>query len=374
MTVGDVIGGYTLTEEFRVVGAGLSEWTFAERGGREYFLKRFLSPTYPDDDAPGGPRTKARKRSRCAAFEAHHRGIMAALGPVTRYGGNLVATLDFFRHGAKYYKVTEKIDVAGLDVAQVAALDFPTRLVLLKTVAHSLKILHDLEIVHSDLKPGNVLVKRTERGHTTKLIDFDNSYVQGSPPPADEIVGTMNYYSPELVRYIQGDADGAALTTASDVFALGLIYAEYLTGALPAFDPVDRAAGVAVLNGTTLRLQPSRAPSWAVELVERMMVADPAARPSIADVHAALMRGASPPPPTTGRPVERPTPAAALAATRSADTPGATTGSALRGRGLRVAGGRPRPVGHPAPAGGQSSPTGGLVGRLVSRMTRRGDG
>ena len=74
---------------------------------------------------------------------------------------------------------------------------------LLKTVAHSLKILHDLRIVHSDLKPSNVLVKRTELGYTTKLIDFDSSYIAGNPPPPEEIVGTMNYYSPELVGYIQ---------------------------------------------------------------------------------------------------------------------------------------------------------------------------
>ena len=167
---------------------------------------------------------KQRKRARCAAFEAHHRGIQAALAPITSYGGNLIATLDFFRDGAKYYKVTEKVDLAGLDPASVARLDFPVKLVLLKTVAHSLKILHDLDIVHSDLKPSNVLIKKTELGYTTKLIDFDSSYIVGSPPPPDDIVGTMNYYSPELVRYIQGTADGAELTEASDVFALGLIY------------------------------------------------------------------------------------------------------------------------------------------------------
>ena len=73
----------------------------------------------------------------------------------------------------------------------------------MKTVAHSLKILHDLRIVHSDLKPSNVLIKRTELGYTTKLIDFDSSYIAGRPPPPEEIVGTINYYSPELLGYIQ---------------------------------------------------------------------------------------------------------------------------------------------------------------------------
>ncbi|CAN5733681.1 MAG: protein kinase domain-containing protein [Ilumatobacteraceae bacterium] len=85
--------------------------------------------------------------------------------------------------GAKYYKVTEKVAAAGLEAADVAALDLQTQLVLLKTVAHSLKILHDLNIVHSDLKPSNVLIKRTDFGFTTKLIDFDSSYLAGRPPP-----------------------------------------------------------------------------------------------------------------------------------------------------------------------------------------------
>src|SRR3954449_5982016 len=73
LRAGDVVHGYRLLEDFRVVGAGLSEWTFADRDGRTYFIKRFLAPTYPDDDAPGSAKTKARKRARCAAFEAHHR-------------------------------------------------------------------------------------------------------------------------------------------------------------------------------------------------------------------------------------------------------------------------------------------------------------
>ena len=258
MRAGDTVQGYRLLEDFRVVGAGLSEWTFAERDGRTYFIKRFLAPPIPTTPPRAARRPRRRKRARCAAFEAHHRGIQAAMAPLTSYGGNLIATLDFFRHGAKYYKVTEKVDLAGLEPRDVAALGFPAQLVLLKTVAHSLKILHDLEIVHSDLKPSNVLIKRTELGYTTKLIDFDSSYVVGKPPPPEEIVGTMNYYSPELVRYIQGTGRAADLTTASDIFALGLIYAEYLTGVLPAFDPAHHEAAIAVLNGATLRLPPGQ--------------------------------------------------------------------------------------------------------------------
>jgi len=354
---GDVLNGYRLLEDFRVVGAGLSEWSFAERGGRIFFIKRFLSPTYPEDDAPGSERTKARKRARCAAFEAHHRGIQAAMAPLTTYGGNLIATLDFFRVGAKYYKVTERVDVAGLQPSDVAALPFSSQLVLLKTVAHSLKILHDLHIVHSDLKPSNVLIKRTELGYTTKLIDFDSSYIVGNPPPPEEIVGTMNYYAPELVRYIQESAAPSELTEAADIFALGLIYAEYLTGTMPAFDPAHHEAAIAVLHGQQLKLGPSRAPAAVTDLVERMLMPDPTARPSVAQVHSTLMglrSGPAAPAParTAARaplPVRRPVvprdrsgaPAARTETSAPArpETPGGRP-SALRGRGVRIAGGR----------------------------------
>ena len=325
MKQGDVINGYEILKDFTVVGAGLSKWTFAAKDGREYFLKEFLSPTYPDDDAPGSETTKARKRRRCAAFEAHHRSIQEATRPVSSLGGNLIVTLDFFRWGAKYYKVTEKVDVGdGFDSADVAALDFDDQLVIFKSVAHSVKVLHDLRIVHGDLKPSNVLIKRTTLAYTAKLIDFDSSYVAGEPPPPDEIVGTMNYYSPELVAYIQaGDAaEPARLGVAADVFALGLIFAEHLTGALPTYDRDRyRYPSIAVREGAVLRPADNPAPPELNDLVARMLLLGPAARPTIAEVHATLLQiGRDGPRPAT------PPPSSAPAAP-----------SALRGKGLRTA-------------------------------------
>jgi serine/threonine protein kinase len=391
LRAGDTVGGYRLLEDFRVVGAGLSEWTFAERDGRTYFIKRFLSPTYPDDAAPGSAKTKARKRARCAAFEAHHRGIQAAMAPLTSYGGNLIATLDFFRYGAKYYKVTEKVDLAGLETSDVARLGFPAQLVLLKTVAHSLKILHDLRIVHSDLKPSNVLIKRTELGYTTKLIDFDSSYVVGTPPPPEEIVGTMNYYSPELVSYIQGTGSAADLTTASDIFALGLIYSEYLTGALPAFDPAYHEAAIAVLHGAPLRIAPGRAPAPVLELVERMLLADHRARPTVAEVHVTLMGlrnetstvgrppfpagtpsvGRAPrrlPPPAAGTDRGRAAAGAVTPPPRAASEPAVPRRrSALRGKGLRISSDAAPPPAEEAAAERDRT----LLGKLIRRVEER---
>jgi eukaryotic-like serine/threonine-protein kinase len=351
---GEVINGYRILEDFRVVGAGLSKWTFAAKGGREYFLKEFLSPTFPDEHAPGSAQTKMRKRRRCAAFERHHRRIQAALAEVSGLGGNLIVTLDFFRWGAKYYKVTEKVEVAGLEPAAVASLPFQDQLVLLKTVAHSLRILHDRGIVHGDLKPSNVIIKRTELGYTTKLIDFDNAYLAGEPPPPGEIVGTMNYYSPELVGYIQETGTTAAeLTQKADIFALGLIYAEYLTGSLPPFDAGrHQYAGVAVGGGEVLRLSPGTLPAPVLELVDRMLLADPAARPTIADIHTTLM-AIRPPAATT----------AVLAEPAAASAP--VTPSRLKGRGLPAAAGRASPT-------PERGPTRRLVGKLLERRKDTG--
>jgi serine/threonine protein kinase len=348
MKAGEVINGYTILEDFKVVGAGLSKWTFAERGGREFFIKEFLSPTYLDEHAPGSERTKAKKRARCARFEAHHRGIQKALAPLSTYGGNLIVTLDFFRWGAKYYKVTEKVDAEGLGPTDIAAMDPRTQLVLLKTVAHSLKILHDLRIVHSDMKPSNVLIKRTELGYTTKLVDFDSAYVAGSPPPPEDIVGTINYYSPELLGYIQeaGVAPGD-LGVASDVFALGLIYCEYLTGAVPPFDVARfHEPAVAIRSGEVLRVPRAGIAPAVADLVDRMLESEPARRPAIGQVHSTLMALR----PSAGPGEER--------TTTSSDRP-----SILRGKGIRTAlKGSPR----------RDTPSnGGLLGKLLQGRTGR---
>jgi eukaryotic-like serine/threonine-protein kinase len=349
---GDVVNGYVILEDFKVVGAGLSKWTFAARGGREFFIKEFLSPTYPEDSAPGSEKTKARKRARCAMFEAHHRGLQKALAPLSAYGGNLIVTLDFFRWGAKYYKVTEKVEAEGLGVTEVASMDLRTRLVLMKAVSHSLKILHDLKIVHGDLKPSNILIKRTELGYTSKLIDFDSSYIDGSPPPAEEIVGTINYYSPELLGYIQeAGVPAAELGVASDLFALGLIFTEFLTGAPPPFDAETyHEPAVAARHGETLRIpRPGLDPQLA-DLVDAMLATDPARRPTITHVHASLMAIRLP----DAEPRVR----------RSAPT-------RLRGSGVRL-GLAERDSASAAPSASAPAPASRLLGKLVNARPRKG--
>ena len=78
------------------------------------------------------------------AFELPPR--IHAVAPLTTYGGNLIATLDFFHALCQSYR-SLKLD--SLLSARLAALGFPHHLVLIKTAAHSLDSAH-LRIVHSD--------------------------------------------------------------------------------------------------------------------------------------------------------------------------------------------------------------------------------
>lgn len=299
MTKGDVINGYTVMRDFTTAGGGLSKWTFATKGSREFFLKEFLSPTYPTSDSPGSARLKKEKLARCQDFERHHHALMERLSSRSRVGGNLMITVDFFRHGPRYYKVTEKVDVKGLPVSTIASSTWETKRLVLLTVSHSIGILHDLDIVHGDLKPDNILIKLSDRGnYVAKLIDFDNSYASGDAPrAADEMVGDMVYYSPELLRYVKDGSEKhrKVLSLRSDIFALGLIYMQFLTGRLPTFDVHKfQYPCVASANGRKLTAKGTTVPEHLVGLIDRMMATDPAERPTIGQVFATVKSGAAP--------------------------------------------------------------------------------
>lgn len=236
MLRGENINGYTILQDFIVAG-GMSKISFAKKGGEEYFIKEFLSPKYPLDDSPGSERLKEQKRKACEAFEKHHRELNAAIGKKVSKGGNLVYAIDFFRWETCYYKVTEKIDTLSISCEEISKLPLEKILIIAKSVCHSIRILHDLNIVHGDLKPDNILIKNTMGGHSGKLIDFDDSYFDGNPPTErDELVGTPEYYSPEQAAYIMDEdeeIDGKTLTVKSDIFTLGIILCEYFTGKKP---------------------------------------------------------------------------------------------------------------------------------------------
>jgi len=289
---GQIINGYKVLQNFSTAGSGLSKWTFAQKNGHVYFLKEFLSPVYPTDGSPGSTETKERRRKACADFEERTRALMMAIPKPVVSGGNLVVAEAFFRGGTKYYKVTAKVDTASIPIAQLALLPEKKKALLLKTICHSLRTLHAANVVHGDLRPENILIKETATGdYAGKLIDFDSSFFAGKPPSAEGLISDPMYYAPEVGRYIErsGSAPRKIIHTAADIFSLGLLFCEYLTGALPAFDrETYRYPYVAVANGEKLTMGGERVPGYLRTLTELMLKADPRERPGIDRVFAVL--------------------------------------------------------------------------------------
>lgn len=292
MLKGEVINGYIILKDF-VVAGGMSKVTFAEKGGKEYFIKEFLSPKYPLPDSPGSEKMKAQRRKACEAFEKHHRELNKKIGTKVSLGGNLVFAIDFFRSGACYYKVTEKIDTTSLSCEEISRLPIDKILLIAKSVCHSIRILHDLNIVHSDLKPDNILIKKTSLAYSGKLIDFDDSYFSGNPPKdRDCLVGTPEYYSPEQAAYIMDEdevIDGNTLTLKSDIFTLGIILCEYFTGKKPAL-PSDCGSTWACIEKGKSYSYAKGVPTEIKNLIDWMLRKDPNERPTINEVFELLKK------------------------------------------------------------------------------------
>jgi serine/threonine protein kinase len=95
---------------------------------------------------------------------------------------------------------------------------------IVEQIARGLQAFHRLEMLHQDLRPDNIMVDRTG---TAKIIDFGATRIAGvSDDPRVEILGTAQYTAPE---YFLGEAGSAQ----SDIFSLGVIAYEMLTGGLP---------------------------------------------------------------------------------------------------------------------------------------------
>lgn len=291
MRKGDIINGYTILEDFKVTG-GMSMVSFAEKGGKEYFIKEFLSPKYPTPESPGSERIKEQKRKSCDAFEKHHRDLNTAIEKCVGKGGNLIYALDFFRYGTSYYKVTEKVDVSSLSTSEISGLPINSILLIAKSAAHSIGILHKEKIVHGDLKPDNLLIKKkSDAVYITKLIDFDDSYFESRPPEdKDNLVGTPEYYSPEQASYIMDEDDeveGSVLTCKSDIFSLGIIFTEYFTGSKPIINGEYTSIWNCVQNDGALSFKGTLVPD-VERLLRRMLSLRPADRPTINEVLSAL--------------------------------------------------------------------------------------
>ena len=148
---------------------------------------------------------------------------------------------------------------------------------------------HQNLIVHRDLKPGNILVTRDGQ---PKLLDFGIakiinpafSPIECDPTVPGNRVMTPEYASPEQVR-------GLTLTTASDVYSLGVILYELLSGRRPYHLDSGRRDD---LERTICNEEPER-PSTALTRVDGQTTTDPGQRPTTSTAEAvSRARGGAP--------------------------------------------------------------------------------
>jgi len=252
--VGDVIGKYTVTRDFDSANGGQCQWGFAEYGGEEFFIKKFLTPVYPGENAPGSEKGKQKRRDQCHEFEKKQLAIIRALADCGN-GGLVVRTIASFRHGndsgEHYFKISQKVDTSSLS-DKVHTLDSKNRLFVMLTAAGAVSILHKNGIIHLDLKPDNILIQEYESKLIAKVIDFDSSILEGESTEAEALVGDVVYYSPEFAQHIATSGKTPKPTKKSDIFSLGLIFCKYWTGKLPIFPSSYTYAHEAVLKGEKL--------------------------------------------------------------------------------------------------------------------------
>jgi serine/threonine protein kinase len=288
MKKNESVRGYRVMTAPTNSGGGRCVWAFAEKGGRHYFIKQFLDPKWPTESSMGSPAGKARRRAECERFAARHQAVNTRINPTAVGGGNLVTAIDFFLDGSSFYKVTDRVE--AVSVADLRGFSRRQAAVVLRTLCQSIKLLHRAGIVHGDLKPANVLLQQSKTSglFTAKVIDFDDSYPSGDPPPPDEVVGDQLFGAPEWLRYVKQDAGDARLTTAADIFALGLVFHVYLCGDLPGFDRSAFAAPAeAVYAGGALATNPGLEERMRA-LLGRMLAAEPGDRPAVEEVIAVL--------------------------------------------------------------------------------------
>lgn len=146
-------------------------------------------------------------------------------------------------------------------------------------LASALEHAHAAGVIHRDLKPSNVLLAP---GGEVKLMDFGIAKSLDGPSHTGigEVLGTTYYISPE-------QALGEPVTPATDLYSLGVLGHELLTGAKPFDRGTPIATALAQVEEPPPRL-PATVPAGLADLVLRCLAKDPAQRPDAPGVVAAL--------------------------------------------------------------------------------------
>jgi serine/threonine-protein kinase len=218
--------GHTLDDKYRLdaqLGVGGMGTVYRARHlliDRPVAVK-VLNPRFVEDEAA---RTRFQREARAAGRLQHTNAVT-----VTDYG----QTEDGY-----VYIVMELLEGRTLRdiLAKEAPLEAARSVSLMLQVSDAVAAAHEAGIIHRDLKPANIfIVHRAEVPSLVKVLDFGIAKLAAESLEEDEVkaltqvgamIGTPRYMSPE-------QCNGAELTPAADVYSLGVILYEMLTGTVP---------------------------------------------------------------------------------------------------------------------------------------------
>jgi serine/threonine protein kinase len=268
--------GQVFANRYRVdalIGAGGMGQVFRARDTREHrdLALKVLHPTRDEDS----DRTERFKREIGILSRIKHEAVPAIV--------------DFGLHDEELFFVSELVD--GTDLKTEIKRRGPwlpaDAAALAARVADALAVAHALGVVHRDVKPSNIMIGRDG---AVKLLDFGLARGVGidvtTLTRTGTIVGTPSYMSPE-----QFDTQG--VDERSDIYSLGVVLFEMLTGKLPftGQTPVAVAIKHKIEPARPPRALRSDLPAWIDRVVVRCLEKDPARRfPTARELGAELRR------------------------------------------------------------------------------------
>jgi serine/threonine-protein kinase len=243
---------YRLDEPIAAGGVG-QVWRGTDLVLERRVAIKLLRPEYSDH-----PETLSRFRA-----EARHAGALThpCIAQVYDFGDSTP--------GAPPYMVMELVEGPSLaDVLAQEPVTAPYALDVIAKAAAGLGAAHEAGLVHRDVKPGNILLG-PDGG--VKITDFGIAHALGSIPVTDPglVMGTTQYLAPERIA-------GGSGTPGSDLYSLGIMLHECLTG-VPPFEGTPAEVMAAHLY-TPLPPLPADTRPEVEDLIARLTVKDPAAR------------------------------------------------------------------------------------------------
>jgi serine/threonine protein kinase len=236
---------------------------------------------------------KVIKRELSASQEAVDRFIREAQA-VNQIGHpNIVDVFGFGRlpDGRSFF-VMEWLEGESLRDRMLRPLPFPEALEYLETIAMALQAAHEAGVLHRDLKPDNVFLwrQKADPRPRVKLLDFGLAKLSGGGGDnridhtrTGIVMGTPLYLSPE-------QAKGMKVDLPTDVYSLGAMAYEMLTGVVPF--KADSAVEIMAMHISRPAMPLRQIAPWMPldleQLVLGMLGKDPARRPTIAQVHQAF--------------------------------------------------------------------------------------